>query len=154
MQPARITFQTLRWPYAAARASVYLALLAIIAFHDPLTDPLDLPFSSTAQPFLRRNSDIRADRWSADDLAWLRRHNPQSRLVLRIDRDVPFGVFRESLLRLRAAGYERVTIETDARPRRLFERRLETWRELAFDRSALREPPARGDFFAIHGLWE
>lgn len=169
MVPDYITLHSFRWPYAAARAAIYLAVGLIIGVLEPSGQLQDAPRSSAAQTFELFNRDIVvevrhdavfvAHHWYSDahlgqDLAWLKAHNPRSRLVLRLSVSDSFGRARAIVIAAQAAGYRRITIETGPwRP--LFLRRLQSPGKIRLDASEVVQPPDEGGMsFNPDDLWE
>jgi hypothetical protein len=159
------TLHDWRWPFAAARASVWLALLSLLGIGEPSAGPFVQPVRIVhARPYLSRNNDLRltllgsgtafvGSNWYppsgvAEALRWLREHNPSSRVVLRADRYAKFGDVRRLLASARAAGYTRVTIDDGLWEPRL-RRRLVTCCSLDFDRSRLVERDSGLDVFVV-----
>ena len=163
----RIDLHRFRWPFAAARASAYLLMLAAFALTDPGYTKATFA-ATTAKPFRLYNRDIvievygetlfLAGRFYRPDeisqkLSWLHEHNRHSRLVLRTSADSRYRDIRRVLTLASAAGFRRLTLETaSARPFLL--RRLEHPTELDLDRSHLEQPPDdEGGFFSTENLW-
>jgi biopolymer transport protein ExbD len=170
MLPSRyITLHRFRWPFAAARASAYLGIVAALALTDPTGSHDRSLAARSATQFTLLNRDIIVktlqDGWVVvgtdvvpssqlpERLGWLRLHNPQSKVVLRVTSGMHVAQVRPILYAMRFAGYERVIIETQPFYPLLL-RRLAAGRSITLDRSALREPPERDDFaFSSTELW-
>lgn len=162
----RITLERYRWPFVAARASMLLLILTAFAITDP-AGSVDSPAAASARPFELFGRDIVitasndslfvAGQWwppekLGEKLAWMRAHNPDSRLVLRAHRDVTTATVRKAFVVARAAGYTRITIETGTlRP--LLMRRTDDLFRLSFDNSVVKTPPDEGMGFEIRGVW-
>jgi biopolymer transport protein ExbD len=129
--PMHITLHRFRWPFAAARTSMWLLILTVLAFGDA-TRSADRPFSRHATAYPRLSSDIELTlkttaffvngAWvashdeSVEELRWLVDHNRASRVVVRVGYAVSFGDVRKLIASARAAGVRRVTIETQRNP--------------------------------------
>jgi biopolymer transport protein ExbD len=167
VESERITLHEFRRPFAAARAAVYLAVLAVVGVTDPSGAKQDAPISSTARPVEMLNRDLVvvvgefgtligdrycSDKGRAEKLAWLRSHNPESRVILRASAGERFGRIRSVVDDLQGAGYHRITIETrSSRP--LFLRRLEDLTIVSFDHSAVVQPLDDGMTFGPGSMW-
>jgi hypothetical protein len=155
-----MTLHRYRWPFAAARASLYLLLVLAIAVLD-ITRTTDRPPALHATPFPRLNSDIELKligdtifvgrEWhkthaeSVQHLRWLLDHNRGSRVIVNVKSEAPFGNVREIMLRARDAGVPHLTIET----------RHEGIAEHAFrfDATRLVTPPLGESWFTTERLW-
>jgi biopolymer transport protein ExbD len=146
----------------AARASVYLAILSILAVGNPVSGSfVNSPGSAAAKPFRLRSRDlcviIKEDgtifvgrNWYPDDeisskLAWLCVHNPSSRFVLRVDRHAQIARVRTILSAARTAGFQLITVELQpSLP--LLSRRLAAGTEIEVDTAHLVEPSQDSGF--------
>lgn len=164
-----ISLPTFRWPFAAARAGVYLVILALLGMTDPQPwGGHDAPHSTTSKRFELFKRDViiapsdsgafvggkyRSDEDLAEALEWLRLHNPQSRIVLSTVGSARVGRIRVVLDAIRTAGYHRITIATTS-TRPLLLRRLEDLTVIRLDHSHLVElPPDPGGTMRWDRLW-
>ena len=165
-----ITLHDLRWAHVAGRVSIFLLLVVFASLTTPpVASYLHAPAvrSGTASPV--RNDDLvvtlRRDgttlvgsRWFpsksyGEELAWLREHNPRSRLVLRADREAPFGAIRQVVRAAGDAGWKRITIECQP-PTLLLERRFRAGLALRTrDDSKLVERAMEDNKFSLRGMW-
>ena len=165
-----LTLHDLRRPYLAARIAVYAMLLVLISMLDASVGVYVFqPSVTNGRPYAVRNDDVvvtvRADgtvfaanSWTrteklAEELRWLREHNPRSRFVLRADRYAPFGAVRDAVRAARASGWHTMTIECQP-PTSLLERRIRAGFALPRDdRSRLVERETGGGSFSLNHLW-
>lgn len=122
-----MTLHSFRWPLAAARASLWLLLIGLVAFNDAASN-MDLAPSRTAVPFPKLRSDIELQILSHNlfvDREWLRsgsdfserlrrlRHdNPDSRVSIIAKYGATFGDVREAVTVARDAGVAKLTLVT------------------------------------------
>jgi hypothetical protein len=126
----RITLHDWRWPYAAARASMYLLLLTTLGSGDPAASFTNVAHARSARPIQIHRRDLivapedaeviaGASWFRYDDLAteltWLRAHNRGTHLILRVDRNAPFVRVRKIVRAAQTAGFHRLTIDLQAR---------------------------------------
>lgn len=169
MWPTTLTLHEYRWPFAAARAAIYLAIACVLAITDPAPgSKVDSAPARSGKLFPLLGRDVLVvvrpsfvligGRYSHSEsdrlelLRWIREHNPASRLVLRVDRACPYSEVGEVLALFSKAGYRTITLETQPlKP--LLTRRLES-RGLHRDASTLRMPPMDEDgFLRFDGMW-
>lgn len=165
-----LTLHDLRWTYVAGRAAVFLTLLFALSLTNASRGVyVHAPSLRSGSLYPARNDDLvvfvtrraavfAGSNWVrpgqlAEELIWLRKHNPRSRLVLRADRNVPFAEVRTVLRAARDAGYRRITVDGQA-PVTLLERRILARFTLAKpDRSMLIERSHPDTSFRIDSLW-
>jgi biopolymer transport protein ExbD len=165
-----MTLHDLRWAYIAARASVYALLLVLFSWFDGSVGvSVYQPSVLNGRRYAVRNDDVvvtvqasgelfAAHSWVpakdlAEELQWLREHNPHSRFVLRADRDASFGMVRNVLRAARDAGWRRITVEGQP-PTTLLERRIHAgWALPRADHSALVERPTSSGSLSLDHMW-
>lgn len=157
-----LSLHQLRWAFTAGRATVYLAILSVLAAGNPVSGIfVTSPASTTARPFRLRARDlcvvIKPDgviflgtNWYPDQeipekLNWLRTHNPTSRFVLRVDSLAQIARVRTILSAARTAGFRSVTLELQP-TLPLLARRLAAGTDLDFDSTRLIEPDQDSNF--------
>ena len=157
----------MRWPFAAARSVVYIAILAILAQSDPAgTSNLSPVARSVGETFQLYARDVivspREHEWTSvgsnwyankelgDRLRWYKENNPQSRFVLRVKPGTSVGQFRAVINAGQAAGIHSFTIEV-SKFTPLARRRLATIGFNYFDRTELHEPKSE---FILVAYWQ
>jgi biopolymer transport protein ExbD len=160
-----LSLHQLRWPFTAGRATIYLAILSVLAAGNPVSGGfVTSPRSTTARPFRLHARDLCVavnvdgsifvgtnwypDREIPEKLAWLRVHNPTSRFVLRADRHTQIARVRTILSAARATGFRYVTLELQPTSP-LLVRRLAAGTDLETDTTRLVEPEQESNFLII-----
>lgn len=153
------TLHDWRWPFAAARASMWLLLAVPFALdtgvHSPHVNAADAPH---APRYVTRGDDVvltvTADgaafvgsNWAHDPgelLQWTRSHNPASRAVLRADHRAKFGNVRRLVAAARDAGYRRLTIDAGGELQPRLRHRFDAGWTVHFDTSHVVEEDGGG----------
>jgi biopolymer transport protein ExbD len=160
-----LSLHQLRWSFTAGRATVYLAILSVLAAGNPVSGGfVTSPRSTTARPFRLHARDLCVtvkvdgsiflgrnwyyDREIPEKLAWLRVHNRTSRFILRADRHAQIARVRTIVSAARGAGFQYVTLELQpVSP--LLARRLAAGTDLGTDTTRLVEPEQESNFLII-----
>jgi biopolymer transport protein ExbD len=163
-----LTLHDLRWAHAAGRAAMWLCIFAVYGVQETGGDFRTAPPQArTATQYRSRNGDLvvsvgrgatwLGSRWCRpetieEEFLWLRAHNPGSRVVLRVDRNAPFGDVRRVIVAAQASRCTRVTIDIQQPEARLL-RWIESPFSLDRDRTKLIERDDRFDF-AVTTVWK